>query len=377
MGKSLFILLSLVAALHLYLGLQLLPYLVSTNSGFIIGIILLLISFVGMSVGVNPGLVTNNSRLGDLISWFGMLDMGLFSSLLVLTFVREIALDFYEIFASASADLHYYSAALVIGLAILATVIGFINARGAPTVVNVDIPIDNLPDGLSGFTIAQISDIHVGPTIKENYLNNIVNLVNKLDADLVAITGDLVDGSVEQLSRHTQPLAKLASRYGSFFVLGNHEYYSGAVAWANEISRLGVSVLLNRHEVISHNDAKLVIAGITDYSGRHFVADHVSDPARAIAAAPENSIRILLAHQPRSAIEAEKYGYHLQLSGHTHGGQFWPWNFFVRFQQPFTAGLGRINDMWVYTNRGTGYWGPPKRLGKPSEITLLRLVKAG
>ena len=120
----------------------------------------------------------------------------------------------------------------------------------------------------------------------------------------------------------------------------------------------------------------LVIAGVTDHSAHHFDESHRSDPAAAIASAPDDAVRILLAHQPRSAAAALQAGFQLQLSGHTHGGQFWPWNFFVRLQQPFTAGLHRLQSLWVYTSRGTGYWGPPKRFGAPSEITHLRLVPA-
>jgi predicted MPP superfamily phosphohydrolase len=158
-------------------------------------------------------------------------------------------------------------------------------------------------------------------------------------------------------------------------VTGNHEYASGADAWVAEFRRIGLRVLMNEHVVIQHNDAQVVIAGVTDYSaGRHDPA-HRSDPARALAGAPlDVRIKVLLAHQPRSAEAASDAGFTLQLSGHTHGGQFFPWNLFVRLQQPFTAGLARWDGLWVYTSRGTGYWGPPKRLGAPSEITRLRLV---
>ncbi len=228
---------------------------------------------------------------------------------------------------------------------------------------------------MHGFTIAQISDIHVGPTIKREYLAAIVDAVNAIDADMVAVTGDLVDGTVHQLSRHTEPLRRLASRHGTYFVTGNHEYYSGAVAWVAELRRLGLRVLENEHVVLQHDGAQIVVAGVTDFGAHHFDAARRSDPAAAIAGAP-SSVKLLLAHQPRSAFAAASAGYHLQLSGHTHGGQFLPWNFFVRLQQPFTAGLHRMGALWVYVSRGTGYWGPPKRLGAPSEITRLRLVPA-
>ena len=198
--------------------------------------------------------------------------------------------------------------------------------------------------------------------------------MNALGADLIAITGDLVDGSVRQLSSHTAPLAQLSARHGTFFVTGNHEYYSGVHPWIGELRRLGVNVLLNEHVVIEHEGASLVVAGVTDFSAHHFDPTHRSDPHAAIDGAPGEAAKVLLAHQPRTALQAATAGFHLQLSGHTHGGQFMPWNWFVRFQQPFTAGLERLGRLWVYTSRGTGYWGPPKRIGAPAEITCVRLV---
>jgi predicted MPP superfamily phosphohydrolase len=319
----------------------------------------------------------------DRLAWAGSLAMGLFSSLFVLTVVRDVALVLALIVEAVApgsiggAPFTQWTAIAVPALGLLVTFWGFINARRTASVVKVDVPITGLPEGLNGFTIAQISDIHVGPTIKGAYLQRIVASVNKLDADMVAVTGDLVDGSVRELAGHVAPLAGLLSRHGTFFVTGNHEYYSGAPAWVAELRRLGLSVLMNQHVVLQHDGSQLLIAGVTDFSSHHFDAKERSDPQAALAGAPADATtRVLLAHQPRSAEAAERAGFHLQLSGHTHGGQFLPWNFFVRFQQPFTAGLHRLRKLWVYTSRGTGYWGPPKRFGAPSEITRLRLVPA-
>jgi hypothetical protein len=268
------------------------------------------------------------------------------------------------------------SARAVAIAAAIVTLWGFVNARRVARVVRVDVPIAKLPTPLHGFTIAQVSDVHVGPTIKRPYVEAIVDSVNRLDVDLVAVTGDLVDGSVGDLAEHVAPLAGLRSKEGVFFVTGNHEYYSGAAAWVRELRRLGLTVLLNEHAVVRRGKARLVVAGVTDFSAAHFDPAEASDPAAALAGSPAGAVRLLLAHQPRSAGAAESAGFDLQLSGHTHGGQFVPWNFFVRFQQPFTAGLHKLGKLWVYVSRGTGYWGPPKRLGAPSEITHLTLVPA-
>ncbi|HEX7436991.1 MAG TPA: metallophosphoesterase, partial [Caldimonas sp.] len=321
--------------------------------------------------------------LSDRLAWVGLLFMGLFSSLFVLTLLRDIVLLLGAAVvalrpAAFSFDvLVTLTAAAVPLLGLVVTLLGLVNARRTAAVVSVDVPIADLPEALNGFTIVQISDVHVGPTIKRSYIDAIVGAVNALGADMVAVTGDLVDGSVQQLAIHVAPLAGLASRHGTFFVTGNHEYYSGAPAWVVELRRLGLTVLLNEHVVLRHDEASLVIAGVTDYGAHHFGEHHRSDPEAALAGAPaEVAVRVLLAHQPRSAMAAEQAGFHLQLSGHTHGGQFLPWNLLVRLQQPFTAGLHRWRALWVYTSRGTGYWGPPKRFGAPSEITRLRLVPA-
>jgi predicted MPP superfamily phosphohydrolase len=249
-------------------------------------------------------------------------------------------------------------------------------ARRVARVVDVEVPVRELPAALEGFTIAQISDVHVGPTIKRDFVQRIVDRVNSLAPDMVALTGDLVDGSVLQLSAHTAPLANLKSRHGTYAVTGNHEYYSGADAWIGELERLGAHVLVNENVVLEHDGARVTVAGVTDFSAHHFDPSHRSDPRQALRGAPADAVKVLLAHQPRTAASAEEAGFDLQLSGHTHGGQFWPWNLFVRLQQPFTAGLHRLGRMWIYISRGTGYWGPPMRFGIPSEITRIRLVRA-
>jgi uncharacterized protein len=369
---------TLIALLHAYVGVRLLPALPIGLLGRVLGALALCASFTLILAGARAR-GRQDSRLAANLAWLGSLDGGFFSSLAVLTVTRDLFLGPAVLFASRgeAATLETASAIAVPLLAVLATVVGFIDARRRPRVVDVEIPLPDLLPALDGFTIAQISDVHIGPTIKRDFLRRIVEIVNSLDVDLVAITGDLVDGSVEQLAEHVEPLRGLRARHGAYFVTGNHEYYSGAAAWIAHLRRLGIHVLLNEHVVLRHEGASLLIAGVTDYSAHRFDPTQRSDPQTALAGAPpELRPRVLLAHQPRTAAAAADAGFDLQLSGHTHGGQFWPWNLFVRLQQPFTAGLNRLGRLWVYTSRGSGYWGPPKRLGVPSEIARVRLVQA-
>jgi predicted MPP superfamily phosphohydrolase len=369
-------LLAILAFLHFYIGLRLLPDMGVGMGGILLGAVLLAVSTGLVRIGlVAPSL--RRTRWSEPLAWAGLLAMGFFSSLFVLTLVRDLLLLGIWVAGAGGPAFSHDSAWAVPLLALGVTLVGFVNARRLARVVRVEVPIAGLPAELDGYSIAQISDIHVGPTIKRPYLNAIVNKVNALKPDAIAVTGDLVDGSVQRLALHTEPLSRLSAPDGAFFVTGNHEYYSGAEQWIAEVRRLGLRVLMNEHVIRRRGDAALMIAGVTDYTAQHFNPAHKSDPHLAVAGAPRDvAVKILLAHQPRSAPAAADAGFDLQLSGHTHGGQFFPWNFFVPLQQPFVAGLNRVRSLWVYTSRGTGYWGPPKRFGAPSEITLVRLVPA-
>lgn len=265
----------------------------------------------------------------------------------------------------------------VVTLSVAATGFGMFQARRRPRIVDITIPIRNLPPALHGFRIAQISDLHVGPTIKAPFVKRIVETVNELDADLVAFVGDLADGPVERLRPHVAALAGLRSRHGTFFVTGNHEYFSGVTEWLGEIRSLGMKVLLNENRLIQHGEGRLVIAGVTDFGAAEIVpelTEHAHDPHAALADAAPSDVRVLLAHQPRSISSSLETGFDLLLCGHTHGGQFIPWNFIVPLQQPYLAGLHQVGDSsWIYVSRGTGYWGPPVRVNAPSEITRITL----
>jgi uncharacterized protein len=367
-----------VRRLFLSPGWRLLSALGIGPIGIVVGVGILLLACVLIPLAVRTRSMRNQD-LADVFSWVGLTAMGFFSSLFVFTVLRDLVLALIRLFLPPNQTAAWTtpSAQITLAITIIVTLIGLVIARGRPRITEVTVPIDNLPQSLNGFSIAQISDIHVGSTIKRGFVESIVRRVNELEPDMIAVTGDLVDGSVPRLSAHTAPLAKLSARYGAFFVTGNHEYYSGESAWTDEIRRLGIRVLKNEHVVLRHNGGALVLAGVTDFSAHHFDPLQRSDPAGALRGAPADAgAKILLAHQPSSAAAAERAGYDLQLSGHTHGGQFWPWSFFVRYFQPFTGGLNRLNKLWVYVNHGTGYWGPPNRFGVPSEITRIKLVPA-
>lgn len=240
-------------------------------------------------------------------------------------------------------------------------------------VKRVEVSLAKLPKELDGTTIVQLTDVHVGPTIGREFIEELVQVVNGLAPDLVAITGDLVDGSVADLEHHVAPLADLRSTHGTFFVTGNHEYYSGAAAWCEHLSQLGVRVLHNEHVVLGRDGHSFHLAGIHDYQAVRFDEGHRADLARAVSGRDRDRALVLLAHQPKAVHDAVKHGVDLQISGHTHGGQLWPFGWLVRLQQPVVAGLAKFGETLIYVSRGTGYWGPPMRLNAPPEVTQIRL----
>jgi predicted MPP superfamily phosphohydrolase len=251
---------------------------------------------------------------------------------------------------------------------------GIVSARGPIAIKQVKVKLGRLPASMNGLTIAQITDVHIGPTIGRGFIESVVDRVNALSPDVIVITGDLVDGSVEDLREHAAPLARLKAKHGVFFVTGNHEYYSGVDDWLDELRRLGIRPLRNERVSIEHEGDSIDLAGIDDFSAKG--GGHGPDLPRALAGRDPSRELVLLAHQPRAIQEAAKLGVGLQLSGHTHGGQLWPWTYLVFLQQPYVAGLHRHGDSQIYVSRGTGYWGPPMRVGAPAEITELTLERA-
>jgi predicted MPP superfamily phosphohydrolase len=263
----------------------------------------------------------------------------------------------------------------VVGLVVPALAFGFVVAR-SPRVKRVTVAIPNLPSRFEGFRIAQITDVHIGETLTRSFAVHVTRTVNSLDADAVAVTGDMIDGSVAKLRDEVEPLAGLRGTHGVFYVTGNHEYYHGGSSWQAEARRLGMRVLHNEHVVIERDGQQLVIAGVPDVEGGRFSAQHEPDAAVAFAGAPDGAPRILLAHQPRFARRVGATRVDLMLSGHTHGGQIFPFMVFVKLQQPVIAGFKVLWGVPTYTSNGTGYWGPPFRIGPRGEVTEVTLKRA-
>jgi len=324
--------------------------------------------------------------------WLG-LSFLLFSALLALDLARAAGTALAWLAAallgshSAPADpaRRLFLARAVAGGAVLAAggaaAAGVRSATGEPRVKEVPVKLARLPSALSGLSIAQITDLHVGPTIGRNAVRRVVEATNALSPDVVAITGDLVDGSVGEIGEAVSEIARLRARYGVYFVTGNHEYYSGVGQWIRELGRLGVRVLRNERVTVGDaapGGASIDLAGIDDWRSGGMAAGHGPDLSRALAQRDPGRGLVLLAHQPLGFPEALRAGVGLQLSGHTHGGQIFPFSLLVGAVYRFSRGLYRHREGeaegWIYVSPGTGYWGPPMRLGTASEITRIVLV---
>jgi predicted MPP superfamily phosphohydrolase len=284
--------------------------------------------------------------------------MGLLSFIFLFSLTKDIAILF-----NLTIEHEW-----VLGASILFGLVATKNALKKPIIKNIKVEIENLPQELCGLKIAHISDLHIGPSIGKNYVENVVNAVNDIKPDLIALTGDIGDGPVKEHREAIVPIGKLKSKLGVFYVPGNHEYYWDANEWMNALNNLKVIVLVNRGKILHYNNRNILICGVPDPVSR--LELDVITPLQIEASAP---LKILLSHRPNLSIIASQNGYDLQLSGHTHGGQFFPWTIFVKLFHKNVAGLYKINKMWLNVNPGTGSWGPMMRLGTRTEISLIEI----
>ena len=312
-----------------------------------------------------------------LAVWLSYFSMAVLSFILVLTLSRDILFLLSEVFRAPRATSLYSPLAnfCILALTGLCIAFGVWNAFFNFKVSEIQISLPKLPADFEGFKLVQLSDIHIGPTIQKRFVTRLVNQVNRLDADLIAITGDSIDGLVQDLATPFSILGELRSKHGSFYVTGNHEYYWEAEAWIEKAKAIGLIPLVNEHRLISRGQATLAIAGVADVASAHFPGSVKMDLAQPLVGIAPGTVKILLSHQPETAKAAANLGYDLQLSGHTHAGQFIPWTWVIHLFHDFARGLHRVDQMWLYVSRGTGHWGPPVRLGAAPEITRFTLSR--
>ena len=342
--------------------------------GFFAGFLIL--QFGVMALHRIPALT---HRLGAL-HWFTFGLLGLISTY----FVYLIAADGLQLLARglfhAPPAIALWAFLLAVTCSCLSVLYGLVTALRPVALHRVEVPITGLPPALDGFRIIQISDLHLGPMARRSQLEHLTALANAHAPDLVAITGDLVDSEADGTRDKATLLRGLQARHGVYFVTGNHEYYSGVGPWLTLIREMGWKALLNAHDVFQHEGTPVILAGLVDPAAAMSHPGQQRGPGpdldKALAGAPSEGTRILLFHQPLLYAQAEGAGVSLQLSGHTHGGQYFPWSLLVQRIFAYPLGLHQHGRMWIYTSPGTGFWGPPNRFRVPPELTLLVLKRA-
>ncbi len=297
--------------------------------------------------------------------WTAYVLMGFIGTFLILS----LPIDFVQIFLRSPALSRAVPVIMFVS-SLVFSLIGLFQAVRGPRVTSVAIPISE--SALRGLKVAQISDLHVGPTIKKKYVTDIVARTNALDADFIFITGDLVDGNTDILNPHLQPLRKLKSKYGIYYVTGNHEYYWQPASLLRLLHEFGFQILINENRIIEIDGGRILIAGITDPAGAGLTG-HKPNLEKALSTLGTPDLKILLAHRPDGFEAAEKAGVDIQFSGHTHSGQFFPFSLFMPLAHTYYRGLNHYGRMWIYVNQGSGYWGPANRFATPTEITLATL----
>jgi predicted MPP superfamily phosphohydrolase len=365
---------SLLASAHLYLATRLIlePGFGEPWRAVLLGVLVCL----GAGIVLEPFAERLlEPRLVRVIAWPTYLWMGFMFLLLVLLGVSDLALWLLDNVALAAADgpgggasAARVRAATAVAAALVAGALGVRSALLPPRHTRVEIALERWPRALDGFRIVQISDTHIGPLLGRRFAEHVVSRANALAPDLVAVTGDLVDGSVRRLAGEVAPFARLEGRHGVFFVTGNHDHYLGADSWAAVARELGMRVLRNQRVEIRVGDAVFDLVGVDDHRSE-LVGDGGEDLPAALSGRDPGRPAILLAHDPSTFKQSSAMGVDLQISGHTHGGQIWPFGGVVRLVIPYVAGHFRKNGAQLYVSRGTGFWGPPMRLFAPAELT--------
>jgi uncharacterized protein len=319
----------------------------------------------------------------EILAWAGAIVLGFWATLLIFSLPLDIAQVLTAIFSKATGasevdqkrrdlffgSLHVSVFAASAGLAGL----GLGEVLRGPKIEEIEIPIADLPIEFDGLKITQISDLHIGPTLRKDYVSEVVRLVNSTKPDLLLFTGDLADAHVSSVAAHMKPMAELEASLGKFYCTGNHEYYWGAEDLIGEMWSLGFAALVNENKLVSFGGKNILIAGVTDPAGEDVLVGHTPDVKKSIQNSTHSDLKILMAHRPGTSLEAEPLGFDLQFSGHTHAGQFFPFSLFIGLAHKYSRGLYKHGRMWVYVNPGTGYWGAADRLGVRAEITAVTL----
>jgi predicted MPP superfamily phosphohydrolase len=312
-----------------------------------------------------------------VFAWASFFLMGLISTYIVYLGVADLTQFLLKRFLEAPPSTCFWAWRVAAVATIVSVVIGFIQALKPPIVRRVEVPILGLIQSLEDFTIVQISDLHISAMVSKDSIEKLVQQVNELNPNLIAITGDLVDGTVSDLRSKVEILGNLKSKNCVCYVTGNHEYYTGdLLAWLDLFNQMHWCVLMNDNVFIQRSDAKMAVLGVPDTTSKGMRGiGPKTNLTRALVDVPKGTPKILLNHKPVDFIEAERAGIALQLSGHTHGGQYFPWSVIIPLFFDFPVGLKRYKRLWMYTSVGTGCWGPPNRFLRQKELTLLVLKR--
>jgi predicted MPP superfamily phosphohydrolase len=364
---------AVIGFIHFYLWKRLIKDPLRSGRARRIGAIAALV----LAVLIPATLIGTRTGHAEWLAWPGYLWLALMFYLLVVLGLLEIPRAAVRLLAKRPEEpqidetrrlLLARSTAIFAGLTAAGiTGYGVKTALGPPQINRWSMPMAKLPRAMDGTRLAVVSDIHLGPLTGTRHVGRIVDLINSVQADIVCVVGDLVDGSVAELGRFATPLAGIESRYGAYFVTGNHEYYSGYAPWVEEVASLGVRPLRNERVEI----AGLDLAGVNDLGGTQY--GDAPDFKKALGDRDQTRPVVLMAHQPAAARDAAPFGVDLQVSGHTHGGQMAPFNLLVRLDQPVVSGYGDVDGVPVFVTNGAGFWGPPVRVGAPPQVTVVEL----